>query len=42
MDRALVIDDNLDVAESMTWMLEGLAKEFEQALEAEAEDDEDA
>jgi CheY-like chemotaxis protein len=26
--RALVIDDNFDVAESMTWMLEGLAKEI--------------
>jgi PAS domain S-box-containing protein len=26
--RALVIDDNFDVAESMTWMLEGLAREI--------------
>jgi PAS domain S-box-containing protein len=26
--RALVIDDNVDVAESMTWMLEGLAREI--------------
>jgi two-component system CheB/CheR fusion protein len=28
VDRALVIDDNIDVAESMTWMLEGLAREI--------------
>jgi PAS domain S-box-containing protein len=27
VDRALVVDDNLDVAESLTWMLEGLARE---------------
>lgn len=26
--RALVIDDNFDLAESMTWMLEGLAQEI--------------
>jgi two-component system CheB/CheR fusion protein len=25
--RALVVDDNVDVAESLTWMLEGLARE---------------
>jgi PAS domain S-box-containing protein len=29
--RALVVDDNFDVAESMTWMLEGLAKEIRMA-----------
>ncbi len=29
--RALVIDDNFDVAESMTWMLEGLAGEIRMA-----------
>ena len=28
VDRALVVDDNFDVAESMTWMLEGLAREI--------------
>jgi two-component system CheB/CheR fusion protein len=26
--RALVVDDNFDVAESLTWMLEGLAREI--------------
>ncbi len=26
--RALVVDDNFDVAESMTWLLEGLAREI--------------
>ena len=31
MDRALVIDDNIDVAESMTWILEGLAREIKMA-----------
>jgi CheY-like chemotaxis protein len=31
VDRALVIDDNFDVAESMTWMLEGLAREIKMA-----------
>jgi PAS domain S-box-containing protein len=29
--RALVVDDNSDVAESMTWMLEGLAREIRTA-----------
>src|SRR5205823_4968847 len=28
VDRALVVDDNSDVAESLTWMLEGLAREI--------------
>ncbi len=28
VDRALVIDDNFDVAQSMTWMFEGLAREI--------------
>jgi two-component system CheB/CheR fusion protein len=28
VDRALVVDDNVDVAESLTWMLEGLAREL--------------
>jgi CheY-like chemotaxis protein len=27
VNRALVVDDNFDVAESMTWMLDGLARE---------------
>ncbi len=30
-DRVLVVDDNLDVAESLTWMLEGLAREIRTA-----------
>lgn len=28
VDRALVVDDTFDVAESLTWMLEGLAREI--------------
>jgi two-component system CheB/CheR fusion protein len=28
VDRALVVDDNFDVAESQTWVLEGLAREI--------------
>jgi PAS domain S-box-containing protein len=28
VERVLVVDDNLDVAESLTWMLEGLAREI--------------
>src|SRR5262249_23277385 len=28
VDRALVVDDNFDVAESLTWALEGLAREI--------------
>ena len=31
VDRALVVDDNFDVAESLTWMLEGLAREAKMA-----------
>jgi CheY-like chemotaxis protein len=29
VDRALVVDDTFDVAESLTWMLEGLACEIQ-------------
>ena len=34
--RALVIDDNVDVAESLTWLLEGLAHEVKFALSGAA------
>src|SRR5262249_44745342 len=43
VDRALVVDDNFDVAESLTWVLEGLAREIKMvhsgaaALEASRE-----
>ena len=36
VDRALVIDDNFDVAESMTWMLEGLAREIKMVHSGQA------
>jgi PAS domain S-box-containing protein len=36
VDRILVVDDNLDVAESTTWILEGLARETKMAFSGSA------